>query len=527
MLQKADTEVGTEGIWKDQNKEYDIKVDPKQEYRASEIKLLSCSRPHSRAFHCSWIAWVVGFSVWFAIVPLLSEIQKTIPSITKRDLWTSNIMSVSGTILVRFCLGPACDKYGARILFTFLLCLSAIPSALTGIIQSANDLIVLRLFIGIAGGGFVLCQFWSSCMFTKEVVGTANAYVAGWGNVGGGLTQLLIGSILFPFFKTLFDNDGIRTTAQVSELAWRTVSIVPATTAVITGIIIYFVSDDTPQGNYIELKKQKTSTSSTDMTTTFWVGVNNRNTWILFFQYFCCFGVELTMNNAAALYFHERFGQNTENAAAIASIFGWMNLFARALGGTLSDFMNTKMGMKGRIIVLTFCLIMEGLLVFVFANTTNLIGSIVSMIFLSIFVTAAGGATFGIVPYIDPTGTVSGIVGAGGNAGAICFGLAFRELHQHYYQSAFSIMGTAILVSAVLSFFTNIQGQSTLLSNSRKKSVKIQIDQEDNSSTVQQRLCNICSLRAFTIGTLLSTILILSCYVLYQLYLENKSLLMN
>jgi NNP family nitrate/nitrite transporter-like MFS transporter len=29
----------------------------------------------------------------------------------------------------------------------------------------------------------------------------------------------------------------------------------------------------------------------------------NWNTWILFIQYACCFGVELTMNNAAALYF--------------------------------------------------------------------------------------------------------------------------------------------------------------------------------------------------------------------------------
>ena len=27
-------------------------------------------------------------------------------------------------------------------------------------------------------------QFWTSRMFTKEVVGTANALVGGWGNLG-------------------------------------------------------------------------------------------------------------------------------------------------------------------------------------------------------------------------------------------------------------------------------------------------------------------------------------------------------
>ena len=73
-------------------------------------------------------------------------------------------------------------------------------------------------------------------------------------------------------------------------------------------------------------------------------GALNFNTWILFIQYACCFGVELTMNNAAALYFVDRFGQTTEAAAAIASIFGWMNLFARGLGGYASDMANAKFG---------------------------------------------------------------------------------------------------------------------------------------------------------------------------------------
>ena len=61
---------------------------------------------------------------------------------------------------MRFILGPACDKYGARVLFTVVLCAASIPTAMTGLVNSATGLAVLRLFIGIAGGTFVMCQYW-------------------------------------------------------------------------------------------------------------------------------------------------------------------------------------------------------------------------------------------------------------------------------------------------------------------------------------------------------------------------------
>ena len=82
-------------------------------------------------------------------------------------------------------------------------------------------------------------------MFTKEGVGTANALAAGWGNLGGGVTQLVMGSVLFPLFKKRMS----------AELAWRSVCIVPAAVGLITGIVILKISDDAPKGNYGKMKK--------------------------------------------------------------------------------------------------------------------------------------------------------------------------------------------------------------------------------------------------------------------------------
>uniref|UniRef100_A0A6U6IS54 Nitrate/nitrite transporter n=1 Tax=Odontella aurita TaxID=265563 RepID=A0A6U6IS54_9STRA len=360
---------------------YQLNVDPDQDDKATEIKLCNFSRPHMRAFHCSWWSFFIAFFIWFSIAPLLSEIKITL-KLTKQEIWTANIVSVAGTILMRFILGPGCDKYGARILFTIVLCTASIPTAMTGLINSATSLAVLRLFIGIAGGTFVMCQYWSSRMFTKQVVGTANALVGGWGNLGGGVTQIVMGTVLFPLFKT----------GMSAEQAWRTVCIVPAVVAFASGIIVYFISDDAPKGNYSDLKKNGLM-PEVSAAASFRSGAMNINTWVLFVQYACCFGVELTMNNAAALYFRQKFLLSTEAAAAIASIFGWMNLFARGLGGFCSDKLNARMGMRGRIIAQTMLLLLEGGMVFIFANSDNLAGAIVCMVFFSVFVQAAEGST--------------------------------------------------------------------------------------------------------------------------------------
>jgi NNP family nitrate/nitrite transporter-like MFS transporter len=159
--------------------------------------------------------------------------------------------------------------------------------------------------------------------------------VGGWGNLGGGVTQILMGSIIFPILKDMYDGS--------AEKAWRTACVFPAVIGLITAVCVIKYTDDSPSGNYSKMKKQKTM-GNVNVRKSFQKGANNANTWLLFVQYACCFGVEITMNNASALYFRDEFGLRTESAAAIASIFGWMNLFARGLGGYASDKCNARYG---------------------------------------------------------------------------------------------------------------------------------------------------------------------------------------
>lgn len=261
-----------------------------------------------------------------------------------------------------------------------------------------------------------------------------------------------------------------------SEYAWRGVSIVPAVVAFCTGVTIFYISDDFPKGNAAELKANGVRPEK-QLTVSFHAASMNINTWLLFIQYAACFGVELTMNAAAASYFKDEFGVSTESAAAVASIFGWMNLFARGLGGFVSDHANARYGMRGRLCTNAFILGMEGVMIFVFSTCKTLAGGIITLVCFSLFVQAAEGSTFGIVPYVERNwcGSVTGIVGAGGNVGAVAFSILFRDMG---YKDAFLWMGISVLFASALSGVIWIRGESSMFCGTEHAATKVVDDDE-------------------------------------------------
>lgn len=410
-----------------------------------------------RAFHYSWWSFFIAFFIWFSIAPLLPEVKNTL-GLSKKDIWTTNIVAVTGDIFCRFLFGAVTDKLGARLPMGFVLLAASIPAAMTGLVTNLTGLIFLRLFIGIAGSSFVMCQCWSTRMFDKSIVGVANGLVGGWGNVGGGVTQIVMGTLLFPLFRDVVFADSDNS----AERAWRTVCVIPAAVAAITAIVVVTTSEDCPDGNY-KAMKQEGRMVEVSAAASFRGGATDFNTWLLYLQYACCFGVELTMNNYSATYFVEKFKLKVATASAIASIFGFMNIFARGLGGFTSDKFMAKMGMRGRIIWQAITLIAEGCLIFAFASTENLGVAIFLLTLFSIFVQAAEGSTYGIVPYVNTSapGAVAGIVGAGGPTGAVLFGLGFRQIEN--VKHAYFFMASIVVASGVSCLFITIRGHRGLL----------------------------------------------------------------
>ena len=104
--------------------------------------------------------------------------------------------------MVRALIGFLCDRIGPRRAYTWLLVLGSLPVMGVGLAHDYQTFLLFRLAIGAIGASFVITQYHTSVMFAPNIVGTANAASAGWGNLGGGVTQMVM-PLLFAAFLSL------------------------------------------------------------------------------------------------------------------------------------------------------------------------------------------------------------------------------------------------------------------------------------------------------------------------------------
>ena len=425
--------------------------------KTTKINLFSLKSIQMRTFHTTWFAFFLAFFGWFGVAPLMAIVREDL-MLTKAQVGNTIIASVAITVLVRVLIGPLCDQIGSRKAYTWLLILGSIPVMGIGFAQDYKSFLLFRLAIGAIGASFVITQYHTSVMFAPNCVGTANATTAGWGNLGGGVTQMVM-----PLIFTAILSFGVD-----KFLGWRLAMIVPGVALFIMGFVYYFYTQDAPDGDYKDLRERgELEPAKGKGMESFMLAIKDYRVWALFVIYAACFGVELTINNVAALYYHDQFQLDVNTAGLIAGLFGLMNIFARTVGGFFSDFFAKKMGLRGRVLFLFAVLLGEGFMLIVFSQMAALILAVGTMIVFSLFVQMSEGATFGIVPFINKKalGAVAGIVGAGGNAGAVAAGFLFR-VENITIQQGLLFLGVMVVVA---SFATVLVRFSPAVENAEKK----------------------------------------------------------
>jgi len=408
--------------------------------KATTLRLFSWGKskeanPHMRGFWFATASFFWAFVGWFAFAPLMAVVREDIGlcdgfddkgkckcgpgTECKKLIGYSGLVAVASTIFVRVVLGGFLEKFGPRKVQATLLSLGALFVACSAGVTNATGLIVVRFFIGSVGATFVTNQFWSSILFNPKIVGMTNATAAGWGNLGGGVTQFLM-----PLIYSLFlDGFGLSKSAS-----WRVSMFVPAVIFLIVAVSLTFFSMDTPHGKFNVTQLGKSKVSPMDYVEC----LKDIRVVIMIMQYGACFGTELVMNNRLALHFKDYDWTDgvvlsIQTAGLAASAFGLMNLFARSVGGIFSDFMFARFGFPGRIWAQFLALTLEGIGLLLFSFMTAFSAALPCLLLFSLGVQMAEGTSYGIVPFMIPQhlGPVSALVGAGGNLGAVIATQAF------------------------------------------------------------------------------------------------------
>ncbi|KAL8161533.1 hypothetical protein V2J09_013022 [Rumex salicifolius] len=421
-----------------EQKKFALEVDA--EHKSTQFKVFSVANPHMRAFHLSWVQFFCCFVSSFAAPPLLPVIRDNL-GLSATDIGNAGIASVSGVVFSRLMMGSACDMVGPRLASAVLTLITAPAVYCTSVVDSAMGYLLVRFFTGFSLATFVSTSFWMSSMFSPPLVARANGIAAGWGNLGGGATHLLMPIVY----------DIIHKMGSTSFTAWRISFFIPGILQMCSAFAVMVFGQDLPDGNYRQLKKSG-EMQKEKFTKIIFYAVTNYRAWITALCYGYSLGVELTVDNIIAQYFYDKFNLKLHTAGLIAASFGLANVFARPGGGFLSDYMSKAFGMRGRLWSWWFVQTLSGVFCIALGLLDHsLIGSIVVMVIFSVFIQAACGLTFGVVPFVSrrALGVVSGMTGAGGNIGAVLTQYIFFTGSKYPTEKGIVYMGIMMIACTI------------------------------------------------------------------------------
>jgi NNP family nitrate/nitrite transporter-like MFS transporter len=437
--------------------------------------------------------------------------------LTKNEIANSNIVALVATLLVRLVAGPACDRFGARKTFAGCLLVGAIPTFLSGTAYNASELMALRFFIGILGGSFVPCQVWSTGFFDKNVVGSANAFTAGFGNAGGGITYFLTPAI----FDLLVSNHRL-----TPHVAWRVVFVVPGICITAVALGLLFLCPDTPTGKwsdrhlsaqqnlaahgvtgividapgsvldkkfgsngavtlpegskeqYVATTKRRasydheaqlseqamldTARGEIIVKPTFKEAMSvtlSLQTLVTTTCYFCSFGSELAINSILGAYYLANFKHtlNQRTSGDWASMFGLLNVFFRPIGGLVADVLYRR---TGSVWAKKIWLHALGLIAGAFLVATGVINphDTPTMFGLvagsAFFIEAGNGANFALVPHVHPH--ANGIVSGVTGAAGNLGGIIFAVIFRFDVTGKVTDYGKSLWIIGVIMMAMNV-----------------------------------------------------------------------
>jgi MFS transporter, NNP family, nitrate/nitrite transporter len=451
-----------------------------------------------KALHLTWIAFFICFYVWFNMAPLASSMLRSVEWLTRDDIRLFAIANVALTIPARIIVGMALDSYGPRRVFSVLMVLMAAPTFVFAFGDTREVLFMSRLVLSSIGASFVVGIHMTALWFKPRDIGFAEGFYAGWGNFGSAAAAITLPTIAltlyggddgwryaiatsgavmaaYGVFYWFAITDGPsadthkkpRKASALEVSSWRDLILLCLFIVPLVGILSILVYRIQLMG-YIDAITAAICYGAIAVVVTYQItqairvnapilrkGVPEDDKYpfksvaALNATYFANFGAELAVVSMLPMFFEETWGLTAAAAGLIAASFAFVNLFARPMGGLVSDrFGNRRFVMLAYMFGIAIGFVLMGLL----NSNWPLIIAIAITIGCSFFVQGAEGATFGIIPSIKRrlTGQISGMAGAYGNVGAVFYLFVFMFVTP---QQFFFIIAAGAFLAWVVCYF--------------------------------------------------------------------------
>jgi len=210
-------------------------------------RLLDFGQERIRVLHYTWIAFFMTFFVWFNLAPLATTMRDSSDWLTKEHIKILLIANVALTIPARIIIGALIDRFGSRIVFTWLMVTMALPTIWFAFADTFTQMLISRLLLSSVGAGFVIGIKMVSQWFPPKYIGRTEGFYAGWGNFGSAFAAMTL-----PWFAITFLGDWL----GLGDEAWRWAMAINGVVLAVYGVMYYFLVRDVPEGRTLAKTKR-------------------------------------------------------------------------------------------------------------------------------------------------------------------------------------------------------------------------------------------------------------------------------
>jgi NNP family nitrate/nitrite transporter-like MFS transporter len=323
-----------------------------------------------------------AFALCFAVFGTMSAMM---PILSKQMHLTSLQKSIAVALPVllgslgRIPLGMLTDRFGGRIVFSWVMVLSIIPAYLMGTASNYTFVLIYGFFIGTALASFAVGVGFVSGWYSAERQGYALG-VYGAGNIGQSLAA--------------FGSPMIVAAAGMRWGFW-TFGIL----LTIWLVIYLFLARNAPRKGRVK--------SLSDVVRP----LGDRRSWALSLYYFLTFGGFVAMGVYLPIFLTEMFNLTPKDAGLRTAGFIVLATAMRPVGGVLADKIGGRTILKW---VFPFTSAMA-----IFLACPMMLTFTIGALGMAAAIGLGNGAVFKLVPeyFPDSVGSVTGLVGAAGGLG--------------------------------------------------------------------------------------------------------------